>query len=250
MPNRIIKESMCSSEKIAGLTDFEFRLWIGLITQADDAGRGDARPAIIKGRVFPFRERLSIKDIDAALQVLAAKGCVSLYTVDGKPYFLFPGWVKHQRVRDCKPKYPEPLENYIPPQSAASCGELPQSAALIQSESESESNPDISAEPQATHAPPVVELPLNDGDIYPVTQEQAAEWGSLYPAVDVMQQLRAMKGWLNANPAKRKTRRGILRFANGWLSREQDRGRGEPAKPAEPVRKYNHDTGEWEIVEG
>lgn len=252
MPNRIIKESMCSSEKIAGLTDFEFRLWIGLITQADDAGRGDARPAIIKGRVFPFRERLSIKDIDAALQVLAAKGCVSLYTVDGKPYFLFPGWVKHQRVRDCKPKYPEPLENYIPPQSAASCGELPQSAALIQSESESESesNPDISAEPQATHAPPVVELPLNDGDIYPVTQEQAAEWGSLYPAVDVMQQLRAMKGWLNANPAKRKTRRGILRFVNGWLSREQDRGRGAPAKPAEPVRKYNHDTGEWEIVEG
>lgn len=250
MPNRIIKESMCSSEKIAGLTDFEFRLWIGLITQADDAGRGDARPAIIKGRVFPFRERLSIKDIDAALQELAAKGCVSLYTVDGRPYFLFPGWVKHQRVRDCKPKYPEPLENYIPPQSAASCGELPQSAALIQSESESESNPDISAEPQATHAPPVVELPLNDGDIYPVTQEQAAEWGSLYPAVDVMQQLRAMKGWLNANPANRKTRRGILRFVNGWLSREQDRGRGAPAKPAEPVRKYNHDTGEWEIVEG
>ncbi len=248
MPNRIIKESLCDSEKIAALSDFEFRLWVGLITQADDAGRGDARPAIIKGRVFPFRERLSIKDIDAALQVLAAKGCVSLYTVDGKPYFLFPGWVKHQRVRDCKPKYPEPLENYIPPQSAASCGELPQSAALIQSESES--NPDISAEPQATHAPPVVELPLNDGDIYPVTQEQAAEWGSLYPAVDVMQQLRAMKGWLNANPAKRKTRRGILRFVNGWLSREQDRGRGAPAKPAEPVRKYNHDTGEWEIVEG
>lgn len=134
MPNRIIKESLCDSEKIAALSDFEFRLWVGLITQADDA---DARPAIIKGRVFPFREKLSIKDIDAALQVLAAKGCVSLYTVDGKPYFLFPGWVKHQRVRDCKPKYPEPLENYIPPQSAASCGELPQSAALIQSESES-----------------------------------------------------------------------------------------------------------------
>ena len=129
MPNRIIKESLCSSEKIASLSDFEFRLWVGLITQVDDAGRGDARPAIIKGRVFPFRERLSIKDIDAALQALAAKGCVSLYTVDGKPYFLFPGWVKHQRVRDCKPKYPEPSENLNLPQSAASCGELPQDAA-------------------------------------------------------------------------------------------------------------------------
>ena len=130
MPNRIIKESLCDSEKIAALSDFEFRLWVGLITQADDAGRGDARPAIIKGRVFPFRERLSIKDIDAALQELAAKGCVSLYTVDGRPYFLFPGWVKHQRIRDCKPKFPEPPENTVLQQSAASRGNLRQVAAI------------------------------------------------------------------------------------------------------------------------
>ena len=162
MPNRIIKESLCDSEKIAALSDFEFRLWVGLITQADDAGRGDARPAIIKGRVFPFRERLSIKDIDAALQELAAKCCVSLYTVDGRPYFLFPGWVKHQRIRDCKPKFPEPSENTAlqqsaascgnPPQVAAICGELPQSAALIQSESESESNPNPKESAPARYA--------------------------------------------------------------------------------------------------
>ena len=92
MPNRIIKESLCDSERIASLTDFEFRLWVGLITQADDAGRGDARPAYIKGHVFPFRERVTAKDIESALHALAAKGCVALYTVDGKPYFLFPSW--------------------------------------------------------------------------------------------------------------------------------------------------------------
>ena len=195
MPNRIIKESLCSSEKIASLSDFEFRLWVGLITQVDDAGRGDARPAIIKGRVFPFRERLSIKDIDAALQALAAKGCVSLYTVDGKPYFLFPGWVKHQRVRDCKPKYPEPSENLNLPQSAASCGELPQSASLIQSESNPnpESNPkEYCAEPQAADAPPVISLPLNDGTFFDVSENDRAKWSQLYPNVDVLQQLRNM----------------------------------------------------------
>lgn len=146
MPNRIIKESLCSSEKISSLSDFEFRLWIGLITQVDDAGRGDARPAIIKGRVFPFRERLSIKDIDAALQALAAKGCVSLYKVDGKPYFWFPGWAKHQRIRDCKPKFPGPDESDTLPESAASCGELPQVAALIQSESNPNPNPNPESE--------------------------------------------------------------------------------------------------------
>lgn len=229
MPNRIIKESLCSSEKIASLSDFEFRLWVGLITQVDDAGRGDARPAIIKGRVFPFRERLSIKDIDVALQALAAKGCVSLYTVDGKPYFLFPGWVKHQRVRDCKPKYPEPPENFNLPQSAENCGELPQSAALIQSESESESesesNPkEYCAEPQAADAPPVISLPLNDGTFFDVSENDRAKWSQLYPNVDVLQQLRNMAGWCDANPAKRKTRGGIKRFITAWLAREQDKG--------------------------
>ena len=92
MPNRIIKESLCSSENISSLSDFEFRLWVCLITQADDFGRGDARPAIIKGRAFPLRERVTSKDIDAAIHGLAAKGCVSLYTVGGKPYFKIEGW--------------------------------------------------------------------------------------------------------------------------------------------------------------
>ena len=41
--------------------------------------------------------------------------------------------------------------------------------------------------------------------------------------VDIMQELRNMKGWCNSNPTKRKTKRGILRFINGWLSREQDK---------------------------
>ena len=143
MTNRIIKESITTSEKLASLSDFEFRLWIGLITQADDAGRGDARPAVIKGRVFPFRERLTVKDIGSSLRALADKGCVTLYEIGGRPYFYFPNWSKHQRVRDCKPKYPEPTDDSLR-QVAADCGEARQSAAIIQSnpiqsESESES---------------------------------------------------------------------------------------------------------------
>lgn len=147
MPNRIIKESICVSEKIAALSDFEFRLWVGLITAVDDAGRGDARAAIIKGRVFPLRERITIKDIDAALLRLAAKGCVSLYEVEGKPYFWFPTWGKHQRIRDCKPKYPSPeeqngspaLEDAPSPPPAAACGDPPpESQSKSQSQSKGE----------------------------------------------------------------------------------------------------------------
>ena len=139
MPNRIIKESICTSEKISSLTDFEFRLWVCLITQADDMGRGDARPAIIKGRAFPLRDRVTSKDIDDAVHGLAAKGCVSLYTVGGKPYFWFPTWSEHQRIRDVKPKYPGPEEaDEVLPQFAADCGGL---------RPESESNPNPNTNP-------------------------------------------------------------------------------------------------------
>lgn len=75
---------------------------------------------------------------------------------------------------------------------------------------------------------PEIALPLNDKTEYPVTARQVKEWGELYPAVDVMQELRKMRGWLLSNPKKRKTKRGIGNFVTSWLSREQDRGRAAP----------------------
>jgi DnaD/phage-associated family protein len=108
MPNRIIKETLCSSEKIALLKDFDFRLWISLILLADDYGLGDARPAIIKGRAFPLRDRLTNKEIECSLKNLAAASCVNLYEVDGRPYYQFLNWSQHQQIRARKSKYPSP----------------------------------------------------------------------------------------------------------------------------------------------
>lgn len=158
MPNRIIKESICTSETLAELSDFEFRLWVGLLTQVDDAGRGDARPAIIKGRVFPLRERVTVKDIDNALRGLAAKGCVSLYTVGGRPYLWFPTWSEHQRIRDCKPKYPGPEEQ----DEMTTCGNLPQIAAdcglnPIQSNPNPNPNPNPRESRAKRFTPPTVD---------------------------------------------------------------------------------------------
>ena len=72
--------------------------------------------------------------------------------------------------------------------------------------------------------PPVISLILNDKTFYNVCQKDVDEWKCLYPAVDIMQELRKMKGWCDSNPTKRKTRRGIRRFINTWLAKEQDKG--------------------------
>lgn len=138
MPNRLIKSSIHDSEKVNQMTDFQFRVWVNLITYVDDYGRGDARPAIIKGNCFPLRERLTTKDIEAALNALAGIGCVSLYEVDGKPYLYFPNWESHQVIRNKKSKYPAPPpieSNLISIES--NCNQLQANVSVIQSESES-----------------------------------------------------------------------------------------------------------------
>jgi hypothetical protein len=75
-------------------------------------------------------------------------------------------------------------------------------------------------------SPVVISIPLNDKTEYPITEADVATWKELYQAVDIMQELRKMKGWADANPSKRKTRNGIKRFINGWLAKEQDKYHG------------------------
>lgn len=71
---------------------------------------------------------------------------------------------------------------------------------------------------------PFAEIILNDGSRYPVSHEDVRMWAELYPAVDVLGEIRKMVGWCDANPAKRKTTKGVRRFINNWLSKEQDKG--------------------------
>lgn len=67
-------------------------------------------------------------------------------------------------------------------------------------------------------------IPLNDGSEFGVSKSLAAELEKLYPKVDVQQTLNEIRGWNLANPARRKTKRGVLAHINAWMSKEQNRG--------------------------
>ena len=101
-----------------------------------------------------------------------------------------------------------------------------------------------------------ISMPLNDGSEFPVLDNDVKEWEKLYPAVDVMQQLRSMRGWLLANPKNRKTKSGIMRFVNSWLAREQNSARpvggasgGKPTKAQELDAFYGM-AAKWANEEG
>lgn len=108
MPNRILKESICTSDSVDSLSWFEEVLFYRLIVNCDDYGRFDGRAAIIKNRLFPLKENLTAKTVSGAIEKLARTGLVTLYEFEGKPYLYLPGWNHHQNVRAKKSKYPEP----------------------------------------------------------------------------------------------------------------------------------------------
>lgn len=250
MPNRVIKETIRTSRNVNALTDFQFRIWVYLITYVDDYGRGSADPELLKGLVFPRRKGVTERQIKDALTALANMGMINLYEVDGESFFYFPKWGEHQRIQTKKSKYPEPRECGDSRWLTVAHGDSPPESNPIQSNpiQNTESESIICTEPETASEPPVITLRLNDGSEFHVMDDQVAEWKKLYPAVDVNQELRNMCGWCDANPAKRKTKNGILRFIHAWLSKEQDRGRQRPAKGH--FASERHDDLDADILQG
>ena len=129
MANRIIKDSILTSETVGGLDDLTWRVFVSLIVLADDFGRGKANPAIIRGQAFPLREDVTAEQIRESLNRLAEVGALIFYKAEGGVYFYLPSWSKHQRLRYTKPRTPDPTDCEVLPQLAADCRNSPQSAA-------------------------------------------------------------------------------------------------------------------------
>lgn len=218
MPNRIIKESICKSDSIDQLSWFEEVFFYRLIVNCDDYGRFDAREKILKAALFPLKDVTEVQ-VKKTLNKLVSVGMVALYEVNTKPYLQILTWGDHQQIRNKKSKFPTFDIN---------CNQMQSNVPEIQSNPNPNPESECMSGAEATpDKQPVITLTLNDKTEYPIYQEQVEEWVSLYPAVDVSQELRKMRGWLIANPAKRKTKNGILRFVTNWLAREQDSGKNK-----------------------
>ena len=109
MPNRILKESICTSEEVDKLSPLQETVFYRLIVNCDDFGRCDARAKILKSKLFPLKD-IRVDQIEAALEALSSAELVILYEVDGKPFLQMKTWDKHQRVRAKVSKYPAPAD--------------------------------------------------------------------------------------------------------------------------------------------
>ena len=108
MPNRIIKESICTSENIAALSMGAEILFYHLMVKVDDFGVYFGNEQIIKNTCFPLKSsEIKVKQVASWLNELINAGLIFAYVAeDGKKYIQFVKWAKHQQIRAKKSKYP------------------------------------------------------------------------------------------------------------------------------------------------
>ena len=148
MPNRILKESICTSSEIDALTPEEEVFFYRLIVNCDDFGRLDARLPILRAKCFPLRiDQVKDKDIERWLKRLSDKNLLFVYIVDNNPYLQLTTWEKHQQVRAKRSKCPSPDDADEDMQTSdINCNQAQVNVPVIQSnpiQSESESNPNL-----------------------------------------------------------------------------------------------------------
>lgn len=106
MPNRILKESIVTSENIELLSPEAETFFYRLIVNCDDFGRADARPNVLLAKCFPLKiGKITIDEIVKYVMELVEAGLVKLYK-NGHEYLQLVSWETHQQVRAKKSKHP------------------------------------------------------------------------------------------------------------------------------------------------
>ena len=107
MPNRIIKESICTSKDIDQLKPEEEIFFYRIIVNCDDYGRMEADPVILRAKCFPRRtDTIKVVTIEKWLYTLIDATLATLYRIEDKIYIQLLGWDKHQQIRANKSKFP------------------------------------------------------------------------------------------------------------------------------------------------
>ena len=143
MPNRIIREGILTSPKIAKLGWAEEVFYRRLMSLVDDYGRYFADPCLLRGHAYPRQlNKVSDSDVGKWLHSCEVAGLVRVYPAqDGERYLEIVNF--GQQIRATKSKFPQP------PAPDSTCNHLIANAHLDVSVSVDVCE-DVKPAPQAT----------------------------------------------------------------------------------------------------
>jgi len=95
---RSIRPEFWDSQKVGGLSILSRLTFIGLISLADDDGRGRGDARFLLARIHPYASDISIEDLQKSLDCISGVGLAVFYEADGSVYYELPGWKQHQKI--------------------------------------------------------------------------------------------------------------------------------------------------------
>lgn len=247
MPDRLIRDEYLVSERYWSVPEPAQLLFHHLMSVADDYGNCSGVHFWIKQKCYTGRH-MDNQVLDTLLSALQDVDLIRLYEYGLVRYIHIPRF--RQRLRQKHRKWPEsPYEkqtldvknvSHMPDTGQAHDGhvhvEVKRSEVKRREEKlklEVLETTDLQhtyrAESSKTGldpvaSPEVISITLNNKSEFAITQSQIDEWDKLFPGVDVLQTLKEIRAWNLANPARRKTKTGVLRHVVAWLSKEQNHG--------------------------
>jgi hypothetical protein len=110
---RTIKPEFWGDEKIGSLPRAARLTFLGLISVAsDDEGRCRGNPRAVRSAVYPLDDDVNVDEMVSHLELLAERGLIRPYTVNGEPYLLIVNFTRHQKIdRPTASQLPAPRDD-------------------------------------------------------------------------------------------------------------------------------------------
>lgn len=113
---RMIDPGFWNDEKLGTCTRDERLLFMGLISNADDEGRLQGHPSLLRSIIFPYDNDLTPEQVKVWLDGLNNKQLIQIYQVNNQTYILIPNFHKHQTInKPTKSTLPVPLKTTTAP---------------------------------------------------------------------------------------------------------------------------------------
>jgi hypothetical protein len=110
MPDRVVRQDILTSDPVNMLSWAAEVFYRRLMSLADDYGRYEARPSLLRASLYPLKlDRVSEPDVVKWMGECSEAGLVRVYTVNAKEYVEIQKF--GQRLRAMKSRYPPPTVN-------------------------------------------------------------------------------------------------------------------------------------------
>ena len=112
---RTLKPEHRQHRKVGPLSHLTYRLWVGMILEADDEGRLVCEAEQLRTLIFGYHRKVTPALIEDSLNTLTNIGLLRTYEQNGTRYADFPSWHDHQRINRKTPSKLPSYNDSLPP---------------------------------------------------------------------------------------------------------------------------------------